>query len=117
LKEELQKYHDSTHANPLSLYDVKTVSKLCTAQAQTVSEIRSTLNFTDQEGFQTRSVLVSLYKEKSEIIQEFDKELAEYAAITGGKSEAIIISKAFCPELIYHLDKSAKRLRKETVSQ
>jgi len=82
-----------------------------------ISEIRSTLNFAEKEGYQTRSVLVAIFKDKDRVMESIEHESKEYLRLAGSEAGSGQLSKAFSSEMIYHLEKSVKRLGRETVSQ
>ena len=117
LKEEVEKTRDSTPHNPLEVYDLKPLSKLLLSQVQMMARIRSTLTFAEKEGFQTRSILVSIFNDRVNILNTIDKEMKQYKTISGSDDAGVHLSKTFASEIAFNLDKAVKRLRKETVSQ
>lgn len=112
LREEIQKYHESLNTNPLAYTDVKSTGKLFLEQAYTISKLRSTLSFAESEGFRTRAVLVGIDDEKDELLQPFSRETAEYRKLTGTEADAAALSKAFGNEIVHHLNKAVRRLKK-----
>ena len=112
LREEIQKYHESLNTNPLSYIDVKYMGKLFLEQAQTVSKLRSTLKYAENEGFKTRTVLVNIEKEQEELRRPFFRELLEYKRLTESDQDAFTLSKAFSSEIVHHLGKVVRRLKK-----
>jgi hypothetical protein len=112
IREEIQQYHESLHTNPLSYIDVKSMGKLFLEQARTVSKLRSTLTFAESEGFRTRAFLVSIEKEKEELLGPFTREMTEYKKYTESEEGAAALSKAFSSEIVHNLNKAIKRLKK-----
>jgi hypothetical protein len=110
LKEEMQALYESVKSNPLTKYDVKSISKLYTRQAQEVSRIRSTLMFAAEEGYRTRAYLVDIVKKKDTILQTFREEKPLYKSLTGSEEETLALTKGFTGEIIYNLRKQIRRL-------
>lgn len=111
IREEIQKHHESLKTNPLTYTDLKSLGKLYIEQAQTVSKIRSTLTFAEEEGFRTRAALVGIDKEKEILLHPFEKEMSEYEKLTASKETAVKLSKAFGSEIIYNLNKTVRRMK------
>ena len=117
VKEEIEALHKSTYINILEEHDFKPLIRLYTSQAQIVSGIKSTLDFSVKEGFQTRTTLVDLYKDKDSVLRSFEDEKKGYMSLTGSETAAERINKAFCTEIIYNIDKTIKRLGSEPASE
>jgi hypothetical protein len=110
LREEMQALYESVKSNPLTRYDVKSISKIYTRQAQEAARIRSTLLFAVEEGYRTRAYLVDIVKRKDSILQTFREEKAVYRNLTGSEEEARALTRAFTGEIIYTLRKQIRRL-------
>jgi len=116
LREEMQQLYEAVKSNPLTKYDVKSISKLYTRQAQEISRLRSTLSFAEEEGYQTRAYLVEMVKNRQSIYRPFKEEVPIYRNLTGSDESTAGLIKAFTSEIIYNLTKQIRRLSKEPVS-
>ena len=112
-KEDQEKTHAAMSVNPLSRIDLLPLAKICAAQAKQAAQIRSTLNFAQKEGFKTREYLVEILNQKDTILSPFLEEEIFLKNLSGGQWQNAFFSKAFCSEIIFILEKQAKRIAEE----
>jgi hypothetical protein len=81
LQEEMEGRSGRDESFSLSLFPLKELGPLLTAQAKEFSRIRSTLAHARDEKYKTREILVRLYDQRQEAIRSIEQEVSVYRTI------------------------------------
>jgi hypothetical protein len=80
-EEELGRQERDSRQDLLAVVSLQELSPFLSTQAQNISRLRSTLAFTREDKYKTRSILVSLYRQKDEFLSLVEREHRVYRVL------------------------------------
>jgi hypothetical protein len=104
--EEARKREQDGKEDVLVQASIRTLAPFLLEQAREFSRVRSTLAFAREEKYKTRAVLVSLYRERQDILAVVDKERERYGKLCADLAARTRID---CPASL------SERLRNELI--
>ncbi len=80
-EEELGRQERDSRQDLLAVVSLQDLTPFLSTQAQNISRLRSTLAFTREDKYKTRSILVNLYRQKDEFLSLVDREQRVYRVL------------------------------------